>query len=226
MDQNEHLNKNKILEKKLPKILKAESLSKLNTESDSLSPSDDLNEQDCVYMDEDEIVDLFALSNQGSDSKLVDEFNFYNEDEEDQSCESEDEYEDLDDDDYDSKSKLNSKQSSTIRVRKFSDRVRNELEKKFQLSNFISGAEKKSIAKKLNLTERQVQKWFVHRREKLRRGHKKTDVLGNKLNDLNDESRSTENNKENDEKQTENFDNGIFIFVKKKFTKIVEKTYF
>ena len=35
------------------------------------------------------------------------------------------------------------------------------------------------MAKKLGLTERQVQKWFVHRREKLRRLEKKAFSMGN-----------------------------------------------
>ena len=56
-----------------------------------------------------------------------------------------------------------------MRVRKFSDSIRSELERKFVTNHFISGAEKAQLAVKLNLTERQVQKWFVHRREKLRR---------------------------------------------------------
>ncbi len=63
-----------------------------------------------------------------------------------------------------------------VRVRKFSEAIRSELERKFLLNNFISGVEKAQLARKLELTERQVQKWFVHRREKLRRLEKKSAV--------------------------------------------------
>ena len=71
-------------------------------------------------------------------------------------------------------SKITNKKNSNgtagnIRVRKFSERIRTELERKFLKNNFISGPEKTKLAKLLNLSERQVQKWFVHRREKLRR---------------------------------------------------------
>ena len=62
---------------------------------------------------------------------------------------------------------------SNFRVRKFSDAIRSELESKFLENNFISGIEKTQLARRLELTERQVQKWFVHRREKLRRHEKK-----------------------------------------------------
>ncbi len=62
------------------------------------------------------------------------------------------------------------------RVRKFSEAIRSELERKFLLNNFISGVEKSQLAKKLELTERQVQKWFVHRREKLRRIEKQSAI--------------------------------------------------
>lgn len=62
---------------------------------------------------------------------------------------------------------------SKFRVRKFSDAIRSELERKFLENNFISGIEKTQLARRLELTERQVQKWFVHRREKLRRHEKK-----------------------------------------------------
>ena len=65
---------------------------------------------------------------------------------------------------------------SKFRVRKFSDAIRNELEQKFLENNFISGVQKSQLAAKLALTERQVQKWFVHRREKLRRHEKKYGV--------------------------------------------------
>jgi hypothetical protein len=67
------------------------------------------------------------------------------------------------------------------RIRKFSDTVRTELEAAFLIKNFISGAEKFELAKRLGLTERQVQKWFVHRREKLRRLEKKAATLNSPL---------------------------------------------
>ncbi len=63
----------------------------------------------------------------------------------------------------------NPNNNNKTRIRKFSDNIRNELERHFLANNFISGAEKTVLAMRLNLTERQVQKWFVHRREKLRK---------------------------------------------------------
>lgn len=76
-----------------------------------------------------------------------------------------------------SSNKINNKS----RIRKFSDKIRDELERKFLQNNFISGNEKTYLAKSLNLTERQVQKWFVHRREKLRRLEKKATLLNSTL---------------------------------------------
>lgn len=76
-----------------------------------------------------------------------------------------------------SSNKINNKS----RIRKFSDEIRDELERKFLQNNFISGNEKTYLAKSLNLTERQVQKWFVHRREKLRRLEKKATLLNSTL---------------------------------------------
>jgi hypothetical protein len=52
--------------------------------------------------------------------------------------------------------------------RKFTDEVRAELERHFRQDHFIKGIEKQRLARNLGLTERQVGKWFVHRREKLR----------------------------------------------------------
>jgi len=54
-------------------------------------------------------------------------------------------------------------------IRKFNDEIRHELEMKFLQNNFISGVEKDQLAMRLNLTERQVKKWFEKRREKKRR---------------------------------------------------------
>jgi hypothetical protein len=68
---------------------------------------------------------------------------------------------------------------SNMRIRKFSDQITNELEQHFLKNNFISGSEKAKLAKKLSLTERQVQKWFVHRREKLRRLQKRAISIQN-----------------------------------------------
>lgn len=59
-------------------------------------------------------------------------------------------------------------------IRKFNEEIRVELEAKFAENNFISGAEKDQLAVKLNLTERQVKKWFEKRREKKRRIEKMT----------------------------------------------------
>jgi hypothetical protein len=57
-------------------------------------------------------------------------------------------------------------------IRKFDDEIRDELERKFLENNFISGVEKDQLAVRLNLTERQVKKWFEKRREKKRRMEK------------------------------------------------------
>ena len=98
----------------------------------------------------------------------------------------------MDDDNYTNKSingNVNKKKkpatenlrNSNGRIRKFSDQIRMELEKHFQKNRYISGDEKKMLADKLNLTVRQVQKWFVHRREKFRRYEKH---YGKKSNNL------------------------------------------
>ena len=54
-------------------------------------------------------------------------------------------------------------------IRKFNDSTRAQLELKFAQNNFISRVEKDELAAQLNLTERQVKKWFEKRREKKRR---------------------------------------------------------
>ena len=54
-------------------------------------------------------------------------------------------------------------------IRKFNDSTRAQLELKFAQNNFISRVEKDELATQLNLTERQVKKWFEKRREKKRR---------------------------------------------------------
>lgn len=53
------------------------------------------------------------------------------------------------------------------------------------IKNFISGSERCELASRLNLTERQVQKWFVHRREKLRKLEKKA-ALNSTTQDFNE----------------------------------------
>ena len=70
---------------------------------------------------------------------------------------------------------------SKSRIRKFSEKIRNELERAFLANNFITGAQKKVLAKRLSLTERQVSKWFVHRREKLRRLEKRATNINTTL---------------------------------------------
>jgi hypothetical protein len=79
-----------------------------------------------------------------------------------------------------------------IRIRKFSEEIRNELEAAFLAKNFISGFEKAELSKRLNLTERQVQKWFVHRREKLRRLEKKSATLNSTLDHHHSQIRSVQ----------------------------------
>jgi hypothetical protein len=103
-------------------------------------------------------------------------------------------------DDYDSNNYKNgnNKKKKTVatenlrnsngRIRKFSDNIRMELERHFQKNRYISGDEKKLLADKLNLTVRQVQKWFVHRREKFRRYEKHHGKKQNNLNNNNNNS--------------------------------------
>jgi len=81
-----------------------------------------------------------------------------------------------------------------LRIRKFSEKIRYELEMAFLAKNFISGLEKAELAKRLDLTERQVQKWFVHRREKLRRLEKKSATLNSTLNHHHSQIRSVKSN--------------------------------
>jgi len=78
-------------------------------------------------------------------------------------------------------SQTNGNSNKSTRIRKFSDKIRNELERSFLANNFITGGEKQILAKKLNLTERQVSKWFVHRREKLRRLEKRATNINSTL---------------------------------------------
>ena len=68
-----------------------------------------------------------------------------------------------------------------VKIRKFSDHIRIQLERSFLANNFITGDEKKVLANRLKLTERQVSKWFVHRREKLRRLEKRATNINSTL---------------------------------------------
>lgn len=131
-----------------------------------------------------------GYSNQDLDEDYDYDYENRNRDDDEDECDEENDY-DYEDNDEDTRrsfkespKKKASYQRETIidskmRVRKFSDQIRNELERKFLVNNFISGAEKTKLAQKLRLTERQVQKWFVHRREKLRRLQRKAAELQN-----------------------------------------------
>lgn len=45
-----------------------------------------------------------------------------------------------------------------------------DLEKRFHSSKYLSAGERKKLAGRINLTERQVKTWFQNRRAKWRRG--------------------------------------------------------
>jgi hypothetical protein len=134
-------------------------------ESFQMNKSQNNNKDD----DEEEASDL--------DQDNLDEFNYYFNNRENENNDDELEEEEQQEDESASFSEnveekaANKKRNTigTIRVRKFSESIRVALERKFLKNNFISGPEKVKLARSLNLSERQVQKWFVHRREKLRR---------------------------------------------------------
>jgi len=129
-----------------------------------------------------EALDLNTLSNQ---NEIIDAFILKDDDEEEEEDDDDIIFDDGEDEFWSSNAKSSNlkdeakvKSSSTNsgpvndskssnRIRKFSEHIRYELERKFLSNHFISGAEKSLLAKQLSLTERQVQKWFVHRREKL-----------------------------------------------------------
>lgn len=46
-----------------------------------------------------------------------------------------------------------------------------DLEKRFHSSKYLSAGERKKLAGRINLTERQVKTWFQNRRAKWRRGN-------------------------------------------------------
>ena len=138
-------------------------------------------------LDASEIVDSFAVKEDEEypdadieGDERLDGVQWKEEDLEDQSLIEEGfEDEDLEDEDLGGEDGDSSKISATTakgRIRKFSEHIRNALESKFLSNNFISGPEKSELAKRLDLTERQVQKWFIHRREKLRRLQKKIGI--------------------------------------------------
>lgn len=85
------------------------------------------------------------------------------------------------------------------RVRKFAENIREELEKEFKKSKYISGQEKIDLAKRLHLTVRQVQKWFVHRREKYRKLEKLKQQQNNSINIQQNRDDSIENKSLDDE---------------------------
>lgn len=94
-----------------------------------------------------------------------------------------------------------------------SNKVDAELEKKYQSNNTISSQEKKNLAKKLGLTERQVQNWFNKRKtientnEKILQDNENLD----KRKSINKEARKSLPEEIIDEKE-----NGSFISEKSK----------
>lgn len=210
----------------LPKIVQAESMSKLTnvdenvecclfldqdpmsiiksfcvdeTNENQLEPEDDLEDEDDEYEEnnsrlKEEDDDEFSSDDDQDGSNLERDYNYFNSlnsntidhESSDQSVNeytyNDDEYASIVDEDstgegdYEQKQQPTTTKSHHYRLqqkrRKFSEDIRCELERKFRANNFISGMEKRELAKKLHLTERQVQKWFVHRREKLRKINK------------------------------------------------------
>ncbi|CAF0749462.1 unnamed protein product [Brachionus calyciflorus] len=114
-------------------------------------------------------------------SFIIDDFNFYSKET------------DSDESHQDREEEIKSKKSQG----KLNDKIQAELEKKFQISgDLLSANERKSLAKKLRISEKQVQKWFVERREQKsqKNSNKSKTIL---VNNENLELNPTEN-KEND----------------------------
>lgn len=129
---------------------------------------------------QEEILDSFVLKEDEENNSLNNSINNQYESHDENSSSNSNIEEIIFDDDLDH-FRTNNNSNATSRIRKFSDQIRDQLERHFLLNNFISGSEKSKLARKLNLTERQVQKWFVHRREKLRRLEKKAHLLNSTL---------------------------------------------
>lgn len=70
-----------------------------------------------------------------------------------------------------------------------------DLEKRFNKSKYLSASERKRIANRINLTERQVKTWFQNRRAKWRRG--------TGLPDMDDAESVTSGTKEQDDVEEE-----------------------
>jgi hypothetical protein len=147
----------KVTSKRLPSGFIAPK-SKQHEQNELLSGEElDEDEEEEDYYEEEYIDDDDDDDENEEDDETFDELN--EEEEEDDA----DHNMDYSDDDYDVQRERNQ------RVRKFSDSIREELEKEFKKSKYVSGQEKIDLAKRLHLTVRQVQKWFVHRREKYRK---------------------------------------------------------
>lgn len=130
----------------------------------------------------------FYDSSDQEDSSVINEYNYYSKDANSD-----------DDSVYDEhKSKIS----------RLSSKVDAELEKKYQSNNTITSQEKKHLAKKLGLTERQVQNWFNKRKtiedtnEKILQDNENLD----KRKSSNKEARKSSLDEPNEEKE-----NGSFV---------------
>ncbi|RMZ93883.1 hypothetical protein BpHYR1_000833 [Brachionus plicatilis] len=141
----------------------------------------------------------FYDSSDQEDSSVINEYNYYSKDTNSD-----------DDSVYDEhKSKIS----------RLSSKVDAELEKKYQSNNTITSQEKKHLAKKLGLTERQVQNWFNKRKtiedtnEKILQDNENLD----KRKSSNKEARKSSLDEPNEEKE-----NGSFVSEKKENTEQVK----
>ena len=67
-----------------------------------------------------------------------------------------------------------------IEIKKYnnlSQQVVNELEKSFRINNYVYGNDKKVLARKLNLTPVQLERWFYYRRKKQSNGSSAINVI-------------------------------------------------
>jgi NADH:ubiquinone oxidoreductase subunit E len=73
-----------------------------------------------------------------------------------------------------------------IEIKKYnnlSQQVVNELEKSFRINNYVYGNDKKVLARKLNLTPVQLERWFYYRRKKQSNGTANNNNNNNVINE-------------------------------------------